>query len=249
MSLVLQDQVALVTGGTRGIGRAIALELASRGATVVITGRDEARSQAAASELNAEAAGQVLGRGCDVTDLDALGTLVTELAKEHGRLDILVNNAGITRDTLIARMKIEDWCAVMKTNLTSAFVACKAASRVMTRARAGRIINITSVVGLTGNAGQCNYAASKAGLIGFSKSLAREVGGRGVTVNCVAPGFIETDMTSDLPDAVKEGILGNIPLGRLGQAEEVAQAVAYLASPGAGYVTGSVLNVDGGMAM
>jgi 3-oxoacyl-[acyl-carrier protein] reductase len=249
MSKPLQDQIALVTGGARGIGRAIAEALASAGATLVLADINAEGATATAAEIAAAHGVKASGVGCNVAVADECAALVENAAREHGRLDILVNNAGITRDTLIARMKPEDWDAVIAINLSSVFHCSKAAARIMARQRSGRIVSIASVVGLMGNAGQCNYAASKAGIVGFSKSLARELGGRGVTVNAVAPGFIATAMTDVLPADVKENINKQIPLGKMGTAEDVAQAVLFLASPAAAYITGEVLRVDGGMAM
>ena len=247
MSEVTAAQVALVTGASRGIGRAIAKALAEAGFRVVGT---------ATTETGAAAIGEALAAfpGCrgillDVTDAPTLDATVEGIAKEMGGLHVLVNNAGITRDTLSMRMKDEDWDAVMATNLRAVFRACRAATRPMMRQRWGRIINITSVVGVSGNAGQANYAAAKAGVAGMTRSLARELGARNITVNCVAPGFIDTDMTTGLPEAAKAALLASIPLGRLGRAEEVAHAVAFLASQQAGYITGTELHVNGGMVM
>lgn len=249
MTRPLTDQVALITGGARGIGRAIAEALAGAGANLVLADINAEGAQQTAAELAAQFNVKAEGVGCDVSKAEECTALVDNAAKVHGRLDILVNNAGITRDTLIARMKPEDWDAVIAINLSSVFHCSKAAARIMSRQRSGRIISITSVVGLMGNAGQCNYAASKAGIVGFSKALARELGSRGVTVNAVAPGFIQTAMTDVLPDDVKQRLNQQIPLGKLGTPEDVAQAVLFLASPGAAYITGEVIRVDGGMAM
>jgi 3-oxoacyl-[acyl-carrier protein] reductase len=239
-------QVALVTGASRGIGRAIAMALAAQGMTVIGT---------ATTDAGAAAIGEALaphgGRGLklDVTDAAALDAAIDGIVKQHGGLQVLVNNAGITRDTLSMRMKDEDWDAVLDTNLKAVFRASRAAIKPMMKQRYGRIVSITSVVGASGNPGQANYAAAKAGVAGMTRSLARELGSRGITVNCVAPGFIDTDMTHSLPEAQKAALLAQIPLGRLGQAEEIAHAVAFLASPGAGYVTGTELHVNGGMYM
>ena len=242
----LKDKVALVTGASRGIGKAIALELASRGATVVGTATTEAGAQAVTAMLAPHG-----GRGVvlNVTDVPACDALVETLTKQSGGLHILVNNAGITRDNLAMRMKDEDWDAVLQTNLSAVFRLSRAVMRGMMKARWGRIINITSVVGSSGNPGQANYAAAKAGVAGMSRALARELGSRGVTVNCVAPGFIETDLTSALDDAQTSALLGQIPLGRLGSAADIAHAVAFLASPNASYITGTTLHVNGGMYM
>jgi 3-oxoacyl-[acyl-carrier protein] reductase len=237
-----QKQVALVTGASRGIGRAIALALKTAGFHVVGTATTEAGA-AAISEAGLQ--GLVL----NVTDGPALDAAIDGIVKQHGGLHVLVNNAGITRDTLSMRMKDDDWDAVHDTNLKAVFRACRAATRPMMKQRYGRIINITSVVGAIGNAGQANYAAAKAGVAGLTRALARELGARGITVNCVAPGFIATDMTHDLPDAVKTALLAQIPLGRLGAADEVAHAVAFVASRQAGYITGTELHVNGGMHM
>jgi 3-oxoacyl-[acyl-carrier protein] reductase len=239
-------QVALVTGASRGIGRAIALRLAAEGWQVVGTATSEAGAAGIQEALAAHGgAGLVL----DVTDGAALDAAIDGIVKRFGGLHALVNNAGITRDGLSMRMKDADWDAVHNTNLKAVFRACRAASRPMMKQRFGRIVNITSVVGAIGNAGQANYAAAKAGVAGLTRSLARELGSRGITVNCVAPGFIATDMTEVLPEAQKTALLAQIPLGRLGQADEVAAAVAFLLGPGGGYITGSELHVNGGMAM
>jgi len=246
MNAVLQGHVALVTGASRGIGRAIAAELAAQGATVVGTATTEEGARAIGDAL-----GDRGGRGIalDVTDGAALEAAVDGIVKTHGALHILVNNAGITRDTLAMRMKDADWDAVLDTNLKAVFRASRAVMRVMMKQRYGRIVNITSVVGASGNPGQANYAAAKAGVAGMTRALARELGSRGITVNCVAPGFIATDMTEQLPDAQKAALLAQIPLGRLGTPQEIAAAVAFLASPHAGYVTGTEMHVNGGMLM
>jgi 3-oxoacyl-[acyl-carrier protein] reductase len=244
----LEGKVALVTGATRGIGRAIALSLGEQGATVIGTATSD-NGAATISEFLAEA--KISGKGIvlNVTDDAAIDTVVADIESEFGAPDILVNNAGITRDNLLMRMKDEEWNDIIDTNLTPIFKLSKRCLRAMTKARWGRIITITSVVGAMGNAGQANYAAAKAGVIGFSKSLAREVGARGITVNCVAPGFIDTDMTSGLAEVYKAAMLEQIPAKRLGEPEEIAAAVSYLASPNAGYVTGETLHVNGGMYM
>ncbi len=240
-------QVALVTGASRGIGRAIALALAAKGFRVVGT----ATTGAGATAVGEALAGSAGSRGIvlDVTDGDALGAAIDAIVRDSGALHVLVNNAGITRDMLSMRMKDDDWNAVLATNLTAVFRASRAALRPMMKQRYGRIVSITSVVGTSGNAGQANYAAAKAGVAGMTRSLAREVGSRGITVNCVAPGFIETDMTRSLAEAQSAALLAQIPLGRLGQASEVAAAVAFLASPEASYITGAELHVNGGMLM
>ncbi len=244
----MQGRVVLVTGASRGIGQAILFELARRGATVIGTATSATGAQAIAQALtDAGLAGD--GMALDVTDPAQCDALVDAIVKQHGRIDVLVNNAGITRDNLLMRMKDEEWDAVIRTNLNSVFRMSRAVLRPMMKARFGRIVSIASVVGAMGNAGQTNYAAAKAGMFGFSKSLAREVGSRGITVNCVAPGFIDTDMTRALPEAQRTALAQQIPLGRLGGVEDIAQAVAYLASEGAGYVTGVTLHVNGGMYM
>jgi 3-oxoacyl-[acyl-carrier protein] reductase len=242
----VNSQVALVTGASRGIGRAIAMALAAQGMTVIGTATTDAGA-AAIGEALAPHGGS--GLKLDVTDAAALDAAIDGIVKQHGGLHVLVNNAGITRDTLSMRMKDEDWDAVLDTNLKAVFRASRAAIRPMMKQRYGRIVNITSVVGASGNPGQANYAAAKAGVAGMTRSLARELGSRGITVNCVAPGFIDTDMTHSLPEAQKAALLAQIPLGRLGQADEIAHAVVFLASPGAGYVTGTELHVNGGMYM
>jgi 3-oxoacyl-[acyl-carrier protein] reductase len=244
--MILKGQIALVTGASRGIGQAIALELGRQGAQVIgtATSNDGAEKITQALKQN-----NVAGRGIvlDVNSTDSIAAALSELEKSSATPTILVNNAGITRDNLLLRMTEEEWDAILDTNLKSVYRMTKACLRAMTKARWGRIISISSVVGAMGNAGQANYAAAKAGLIGFTKALAREVGSRNITVNAVAPGFIDTDMTRALPDAQREALLKQIPLGRLGRAEEIAQAVAFLASPQAGYITGTTLHVNGGM--
>ena len=241
----LQDKMALVTGATRGIGKAIAIELSARGAIVIGT----ATSESGAQEVSAMLASKG-GKGVvlNVTDATACDALVEDLTKQGGP-HILVNNAGITRDTLAMRMKDEDWESVVMTNMTAVFRLSRAVIRPMMKARWGRIINITSVVGEIGNPGQANYAAAKAGVAGMSRALARELGSRNITVNCVAPGFIETDMTRSLEESQTAALLGQIPLGKLGSVSDIAHAVAFLASPHAGYITGTTLDVNGGMYM
>jgi 3-oxoacyl-[acyl-carrier protein] reductase len=242
----LSGEIALVTGASRGIGAAIADELAAQGATVVGTATSDSGASAIGERL-ATRGGH--GRRLDVTEAGAIEALIEVIGKEFGAISILVNNAGITRDNLLMRMKDEDWHAILDTNLTSVYRSSKAVMRGMMKARKGRIINIASVVGVTGNAGQANYAAAKAGIIAFSKSLAKEIGSRGVTVNVVAPGFISTDMTRDLPEASKQALVDQIALGRLGEPADIANAVAFLAGPGASYITGETLHVNGGMYM
>ena len=246
MSDSIKGQVALVTGASRGIGRAIALALAEKGYTVIGT----ATSESGAAGIS-EALAPLGGRGIvlNVNDAAACDAAVDDIVKTNGGLQVLVNNAGITRDTLAMRMKDEDWDAVMDTNLKAVFRMSRAVMRTMMKARFGRIINITSVVGASGNPGQANYAAAKAGVAGMTRSLARELGSRGITVNCVAPGFIATDMTEVLPEAQKAALLAQIPAGRLGEPREIAHAVAFLASPEAAYITGTELHVNGGMFM
>ena len=246
MSRPLEGEIALVTGASRGIGAAIADELAALGARVIGTATSESGAAAIGERLAAQ---NGAGRVVDVSDGAAVEALIESIGKEFGPIGILVNNAGITRDQLLMRMKDDDWQAIIDTNLSSVFRTSKAVLRGMMKARRGRIINIASVIGLTGNPGQANYAAAKAGIIGFSKSLAREVGSRGITVNVVAPGFIETDMTRALPDAQKEAMMGQIALGRFGAAVDIARAVAFLAGPSAAYITGETLHVNGGMYM
>ena len=243
---VLQGEIVLVTGASRGIGAAIADELAAQGATVIGTATSESGAAAIAGRL-ASSGGH--GRALDVTDAAAVEALVEAIGKEFGSISILVNNAGITRDNLLMRMKEEDWQAILDTNLTSVYRTSKAVMRGMMKARKGRIINIASVIGVTGNAGQANYAAAKAGIIAFSKSLAKEIGSRGVTVNVVAPGFIDTDMTRAMPQEAKDALVGQIALGRLGEPVDIARTVAFLAGPAASYITGETLHVNGGMYM
>ncbi|MBB5209424.1 3-oxoacyl-ACP reductase FabG [Chiayiivirga flava] len=245
-SLPLHGEIALVTGASRGIGAAIADELAAQGATVVGTATSEAGAAAIGERLAAHGGA---GRVLDVSHAGAIEALIESIATQFAPVSILVNNAGITRDNLLMRMKDEDWQAIIDTNLGSVFRSCKAVLRGMMKARRGRIVNIASVIGVTGNAGQTNYAAAKAGIIAFSKSLAKEIGSRGITVNVVAPGFIDTDMTRAMPDASREALLGQIALGRLGEASDIARAVAFLAGPNAAYITGETLHVNGGMYM
>lgn len=243
MQKLLEGKIAVVTGAGRGIGKAIALRLASEGASVAACGRTLANVEATAREVAGKAYAVDVANGTEVTGV------CEKILKDFGRADILVNNAGVTRDNLLLRMSEEEWDAVLDTNLKGAFNFTKTISRAMLKQRSGRIINITSIIGLTGNAGQSNYAASKAGLIGFTKSVARELASRGITANAVAPGFIETDMTAALGAEMREALKGRVALGRLGTAEDVANVVLFLASDLAGYVTGQVLTVDGGLAM
>jgi 3-oxoacyl-[acyl-carrier protein] reductase len=245
---MLNGQVAIVTGASRGIGEAIAIALARAGAVVVGTSTSEAGAGNVTKAI-ADAGGKGAGRVLDVRDSAACAAFADQVAAEFGPVAILVNNAGATRDNLLARMKDEEWDEIQATNLKSVFVLSRAVLRGMMKARTGRIVNITSVVGFTGNPGQANYAAAKAGIVGFSKSLAREVGSRNITVNCVAPGFIETDMTRSLAEEQVKRLVENVPLGRLGRVEDIAAAVAFLCSPGASYVTGATLHVNGGMFM
>ena len=245
--ITVAGQVALVTGGSRGIGRAIALELARLGMKVIGTATTESGAKSLAQVLNTYPGST--GVRLDVNDAAGVEAAVESIMKEHGALHVLVNNAGITRDNLSMRMKDDDWSAVVDTNLNAVFRLCRAVMRPMMKQRYGRIVNITSVVGATGNAGQANYAAAKAGVAGMTRSLARELGSRGITVNCVAPGFIDTDMTKALSEAQTSALMAQIPVGRLGQTSDIAHAVAFLASPHAGYITGSELHVNGGMFM
>jgi 3-oxoacyl-[acyl-carrier protein] reductase len=245
---MLENELALVTGASRGIGRAIALELGRRGARIVGTATTGPGAQAITDAL---AAAGIAGRGVvlDVASGEAVEKCFGEIEAVEGTPSILVNNAGVTRDGLLVRMGAEDWQTVIDTDLSAIYRTCKAVMRGMMKARRGRIVNIASVVGVMGNAGQCNYAAAKAGMIGFSKSLAREVGSRGITVNVVAPGFVATDMTEVLGEEQRKGLLGQVPLGRLGSTDDIAHAVAFLASSEAGYITGETLHVNGGMYM
>ena len=244
----LSEKVALVTGASRGIGCSIAKTLAQNGAHVVCVSRNVSDVQSVADEITA-VDGTATAVACDISDSDNVTILVKETVVTHNHLDILVNNAGVTRDNLLMRMSEDDWNTVLNINLKAAFIAIKAAARTMIKQRKGRIINISSVVGLMGNAGQVNYAASKAGLIGLTKSTARELAPRGITANCIAPGYVATDMTNELGDEVQESLNEKIPLGRIGQVEDIAYAVAFLASDEAEYITGQTLAVDGGMVM
>ena len=247
--MLLDGKCALVTGASRGIGRAVALKLASEDAKVALNfAGNEAAAEAVKQEIEA-AGGEAILVKANVADEAAVQEMVQKTTDAFGRIDILVNNAGITRDGLLARMKEEDWDAVLSTNLKGVFLATKAVAKVMMKQRAGRIVNMASVVGITGNAGQANYAAAKAGVIGFTKTIAKELASRGVTANAVAPGFIATDMTAVLSDKAKEAALTGIPLGRMGTPEDVSAAVLFLVSDQASYITGQVLNVDGGMVM
>jgi 3-oxoacyl-[acyl-carrier protein] reductase len=247
MNSSFKGQVALVTGASRGIGAAIALELAQRGLKVIGTATTDEGAAKITDALSAHAGCK--GARLDVNDVEAGQALVDATAKEHGGLQVLVNNAGITRDMLAMRLKDEDWDAVLDTNLKAVFRMSRAVMRTMMKQRYGRIVSITTVVGASGNPGQANYAAAKAGVAGMTRALARELGSRGITVNCVAPGFIETDMTAGLPEEQQKALLGQIPLGHLGKPGDIAHAVAFLASPEAGYVTGQELHVNGGMYM
>jgi len=244
-----ENQVAVVTGAGRGIGHAIALRLAKEGARVASVSRTESNAQKTADEINSVRADTAKAYAVDVADQAAVQKAAVQIFEEFGRVDILVNNAGVTRDGLSMRMSMDDWDTVLNTNLKGAFNFTQAVMRPMIKQRSGRIINISSIAGLTGNAGQANYAASKAGLIGLTKTLARELASRGITVNAVAPGLIETDMTTVLSDEIRQSILQKVPLGKLGEPDDIAAAVAYLASAEAKYITGQVLTVDGGMVM
>ena len=245
---MLQNQIAFVTGASRGIGRAIALELARQNATLIGTATTEGGAQIISGYLK-EAGLKGAGMTLNVNDAAQIESVLKVVQGEFGDIAILVNNAGVTRDNLLLRMKDEEWDEIMETDLKSVFRLSRAVLRAMMKARYGRIINISSVVGFTGNMGQANYAAAKAGIAGFSKSLAREVGSRNITVNCIAPGFIETDMTRSLTEKQQQLLLQQVPLGRLGRPEEIASAVAFIASPGAAYITGATLHVNGGMYM
>ena len=248
MSKLLEGQIALVTGASRGIGAAIAQELGKQGATVIGTATSAGGAESITASLKA-ANIKGLGLTLDVNDGAQIEAVLAEIASKFGDVTILVNNAGITKDTLLMRMKAEDWDSVISTNLTSVYRMSQAVLRPMMKARTGRIVSISSVVGHMGNAGQTNYSAAKAGMAGFTKSLAAEVGSRNITVNCVAPGFIETDMTAELPEAIKTKMLERVPLGRLGNVNEIAATVAFLASPLAAYITGETIHVNGGMYM
>jgi len=245
MNIDLSGKTAIVTGSTRGIGRAVAQALADSGARVAVTGRDRETAMKVAEEIGSGA----MGFGCDVSDSPSVSALVVDVEKEFGGVDILVNNAGITRDNLVMRLKDEDWDAVLNANLRGAFVAIRAVARGMMKKRAGRIINMASVVGLNGNKGQANYAASKAGLIALTKTVARELGSRNILVNAIAPGFIETEMTDAMTPEARNALNGLIPLERLGKPDDIASMVVFLASDHAAYITGQVLVVDGGMVM
>jgi 3-oxoacyl-[acyl-carrier protein] reductase len=249
MRIDLSGQVALVTGSTRGIGRAIAESLAAAGASVAVTGRVQARADEAAAEIATAHGTAVRGYACDVGEVAQCTALVEAVERDFGRLDVLVNNAGLTRDNLVMRLKDEDWDTVINANLRGAFATCRAASRGMMKRRQGRMINLASVVGIMGNKGQTNYAASKAGLIGLTKSLAKELGSRGIAANVVAPGYIDTDMTAAMPAEARAALSANIPLERLGTPADIAGMVTFLASSHASYITGQVFVVDGGLAM
>ncbi len=246
MSKELEGEIALVTGASRGIGKAIAEQLAEMGATVIGTATSDGGAENISSYLSDKG-----GKGMclNVTDIDSIDAVMKSIKDEFGAISILVNNAGITKDNLLMMMKEDQWNDIIETNLTSIYRLSKAVVRTMMKARKGRIINIASVVGLTGNAGQTNYSATKAGMLGFTKSLAREIGSRNITVNCVAPGFIDTDMTKELPEAQRDALINQIPLNRLGDPADIAAAVSFLASPSAAYITGETINVNGGMYM
>ena len=245
----LEGKVALVTGASRGIGRAVAIRLAKSGAKIAV---NYAGNQAAAEEVKQiieQNGGEAILVQADISNAESVDAMVAAVMEAFGRIDILVNNAGITRDTLLMRMKEADWNAVIQTNLTGVFYVTKAVSKIMMKQRYGKIVNMSSVIGLMGNAGQANYAAAKAGVIGFTKSMAKELAARNITVNAIAPGFIATDMTAVLSDKVKEDLATKIPMGRLGEADDIASAVLFLVSDSANYITGQTLNVDGGMVM
>ena len=248
MNLRSDGKIAIVTGASRGIGRGIALALAEAGATVVCAARDLAKLESVVAEITA-AGGKAQAHGVDVASRESIDALVSDTLAAHSRIDVLVNNAGITRDNLLLRMKAAEWDDVIATNLTSVFAATQAVMKPMLKQRAGSIINIGSIVGITGNAGQANYAAAKAGVIGFSKSIAREVASRGIRVNVITPGFIDTDMTQAMPEAAKQAMLATVPLGRTGSPADIAALVVYLASDASAYVTGQTISVDGGFHM
>ena len=245
MKFNLNNKIAIVTGASQGIGKIIAFELAKSGAHVACISRNKKAIESIVDEITING-GQASSFPCDISDSDTLSEIITEIIKENSRIDILVNNAGITKDSLLMRMSIEQWDDVINTNLKGAFHCTKAVVRYMMKNKFGRIINITSIVGLTGNAGQANYAASKAGLIGMTKSIAKEVASRGITANCIAPGWIETSMTEKLSEEVKSEFLSHIPVGRIGSPDDIANAVIFLASDEAGYITGQTITVDGG---
>jgi len=250
MSKQLEGEIALVTGASRGIGKAIAEQLAAQGATVIGTATTEGGAENISAYLSdLKSSGDGKGMCLNVTDADSIAAVMKAITDEFGAVSILVNNAGITKDNLLMMMKEDQWNDIIETNLTSIYRLSKAVVRAMMKKRKGRIINIASVVGLTGNPGQTNYSATKAGMLGFSKSLAREIGSRNITVNCVAPGFIDTDMTKELPEAQREALIGQIPLNRLGDPADIAAAVTFLAGPSAAYITGETINVNGGMYM
>ncbi len=247
MSQLLRDQVVIVTGGTAGIGKAISLLLASQGAVVVAAGTNAERGEELVNQAKAAGSAVSFFQG-DISNKEVVDQLIQQTLEKHQKIDILINNAGITKDGLLMRMSPEDWSRVLAVNLTSCFYTCQAVMRPFMKAKKGKIINISSVVGITGNPGQANYAASKAGLIGFSKSLAKEMASRNITVNCIAPGYIDTNMTDALPEAKKEAVLSQIPLGRMGKPEDIASAVLFLSLPWSDYITGQVLVVDGGLS-
>jgi 3-oxoacyl-[acyl-carrier protein] reductase len=244
----LENKIAIITGASRGIGKVIAEQIAAKGAKIVCVSRTLSDVERVANNIN-EQGFNAIAKACDISDWEQFQSMVKSVVEEFGSIDILVNNAGITKDNLIMRMSNEEWDSVININLKGAFNGTKAVSRYMMKQRSGRIINITSVVGLIGNAGQANYSASKAGLIGLSKATAKELASRGITANCIAPGYIETDMTDRLPEKIKNELVAQIPLGRIGQASDIAAAVCFLASDEAGYITGQTFTVDGGMVM